>query len=280
MLGVGSSTGSRCMHVFCQEEGQEPRRIPFRQDSPDRCGSPLKRQLSPGPLKELLISPTLESTVIRYENRTISRLNLQLFFLVLFFARAALSPGKKNSVAEDESGKACPYCCGKGYVSVPADLSPDDPRQQLSRTTWVRKHCPLCDRRGTISGDDSNIGKRAISIQENTNSLTIFRQTADASAVFQPENRLQALHWKEQGCGPTFAKGNRMRQILGGEAMREVEMLVSELRAISHWDAKYRRHRRPELYERVALVSRKKRRSEIIRRLLRILTLDPPWETS
>ena len=52
--------------------------------------------------------------------------------------------------------KVCPYCEGKGYVSVIADLPPADyGREELSRTTWVRKPCPLCDGKGSISGDDS-----------------------------------------------------------------------------------------------------------------------------
>ncbi|MGA8214184.1 MAG: hypothetical protein WB799_11355, partial [Candidatus Sulfotelmatobacter sp.] len=57
---------------------------------------------------------------------------------------------------EGRTAKVCPYCEGKGYVSVVVDLSPDnDPRERLSRTSWVRKDCPLCDGKGRISGDDS-----------------------------------------------------------------------------------------------------------------------------
>jgi hypothetical protein len=59
-----------------------------------------------------------------------------------------------------------------------------------------------------------------------------------------------------------------MRQILSEETIGKVEKLVSELRAISHWDTEYWRHRCPEWYETVAFVSRQKRRSEIIRELL------------
>ena len=59
-------------------------------------------------------------------------------------------------MGEGRTAKVCPYCEGKGYVSVVVDLPPDnDPRERLSRTTWVRKDCPLCDGKGRISGDDS-----------------------------------------------------------------------------------------------------------------------------
>jgi RecJ-like exonuclease len=59
-------------------------------------------------------------------------------------------------MGESGTAKVCPYCEGKGYVSVIADLpSADDPREELSGTTWVRKPCPLCDGKGSISGDDT-----------------------------------------------------------------------------------------------------------------------------
>ena len=62
-----------------------------------------------------------------------------------------------------------------------------------------------------------------------------------------------------------------MRQmVLSDEAFEQMEKLVNELRAISHWDDEYGRHRRPEWYETVALISRQKRRSEIIRQLRRL----------
>jgi hypothetical protein len=175
-------------------------------------------------------------------------------------------------VAESGPGNLCPYCSGKGDVSVPADLYPDGPRQDSSSTTWVRKPCPLCDGKGTISGDDSNVAERAAPIPLDTSSLPIFRQTADSSALFRPEKHLQALHHNEENHGPVFAKGKGVRQILSDEAIGELEKLVSELRAISYWDAEYWRQRCPERYETVAFVSRQKRRSEIIRQLsLRLL---------
>jgi RecJ-like exonuclease len=54
-----------------------------------------------------------------------------------------------------ESGTVtvCPYCEGKGYVSLVIEHPPDDePREGLSRTTWVRRPCPLCDGKGQILG--------------------------------------------------------------------------------------------------------------------------------
>jgi hypothetical protein len=60
------------------------------------------------------------------------------------------------------------------------------------------------------------------------------------------------------------------RVIPSGGTIEQVERLVSELRAISHWDTEYLKHRCPEWYETVAFVSRQKRRSEIVRLLLRV----------
>jgi RecJ-like exonuclease len=53
----------------------------------------------------------------------------------------------------DESGaaKVCPYCDGKGSVSVLVDLLlNNDPLEELDRKTWIRKKCPLCDGKGRI----------------------------------------------------------------------------------------------------------------------------------
>ena len=59
-------------------------------------------------------------------------------------------------MGESGTAKVCPYCEGKGYVSVAVDLPPDDDlRKELNRTTWVRRPCPLCDGKGHISGDNS-----------------------------------------------------------------------------------------------------------------------------
>ncbi len=63
-----------------------------------------------------------------------------------------------------------------------------------------------------------------------------------------------------------------MRRIVSEGTIEQLEKLVNELRAISHWDAEYERHRCPKWYETVAYVSRQKRRSEIIRQLYRIRT--------
>jgi hypothetical protein len=63
-----------------------------------------------------------------------------------------------------------------------------------------------------------------------------------------------------------------VRRVVSNGAIEQVEKLVSELRAISYWDADYKRHRCPEWYETVAYASRQKRRSEIIRQLYKIRT--------
>jgi hypothetical protein len=83
------------------------------------------------------------------------------FCLVLTFARCtALPPRKKCSMGDSGTAKVCPYCEGKGYVSVAVDLPPDaNPCEELSRTTWVRNCCPLCDGKGRISGDSSTTTK-------------------------------------------------------------------------------------------------------------------------
>jgi hypothetical protein len=59
--------------------------------------------------------------------------------------------------------------------------------------------------------------------------------------------------------------------IWSDDRIEEVEKLVNELRAISHWNAEYRQHDCPEWYETIAFVSRQKRRAEIMRTLLRVL---------
>jgi hypothetical protein len=61
-------------------------------------------------------------------------------------------------MGDSGTAKMCPYCGGKGYISVAVELTPDDnPREELSRTTWVRKSCPLCDGKGRISDDDESL---------------------------------------------------------------------------------------------------------------------------
>lgn len=60
-----------------------------------------------------------------------------------------------------------------------------------------------------------------------------------------------------------------MKKILTNGTLGKVDKLVSELRAISHWDADYQRHRCPEWHETVAYVFRQKRRGAIIRQRLR-----------
>jgi hypothetical protein len=42
-------------------------------------------------------------------------------------------------MGESRTAKVCPYCEGKGYISVVVELPPDDDsRGELSKATWVR----------------------------------------------------------------------------------------------------------------------------------------------
>lgn len=59
-----------------------------------------------------------------------------------------------------------------------------------------------------------------------------------------------------------------MRGIVSDGTIEQLGKLVSELRAISLWDAKYQRRRCPDWYETVAYVSRQKRRAEILDQLV------------
>jgi hypothetical protein len=54
---------------------------------------------------------------------------------------------------------------------------------------------------------------------------------------------------------------------LSDGTVEQVERLVSELRAINHWDTEYRKRHRPERYETVAFASRQKRRKQIMLQL-------------
>jgi len=49
-------------------------------------------------------------------------------------------------------GKVCPYCNGKGYVSVEVQHT-DDSHGRSDIKTWVRKDCPLCRGTGHLVGD-------------------------------------------------------------------------------------------------------------------------------
>ena len=170
-------------------------------------------------------------------------------------------------MGERGTAKVCPYCGGKGYVSVPADLPPDDhPSKELSRTTWVRKRCPLCDGKGGISGDDS-------APPPLNGQPTSWIGPADISALsgHLGSCSLPTYRTVRGELRPHICRGKRMRQmVLRDGAFERVENLVNELRAISHWDDEYGRHSRTEWYETVALISRQKRRSAIIRQLLRL----------
>lgn len=65
-----------------------------------------------------------------------------------------------------------------------------------------------------------------------------------------------------------------MRRILSTETNQKLDSLASELLAIHHWDMRYRQHRHPELDQKIAFVSRQKRRSVIIAQMLTALRQD------
>jgi hypothetical protein len=44
----------------------------------------------------------------------------------------------------DQEGRVCPYCDGKGYVSVDTQHTDSDTK------TWIRKDCPLCQGTGHL----------------------------------------------------------------------------------------------------------------------------------
>jgi hypothetical protein len=82
------------------------------------------------------------------------------------------------------------------------------------------------------------------------------------------------MHRKARRFGPMFAEGRCVRRMVFSDGtIEQVEKLVGELRAISHWDIGYRRLRCPEWYETAAYVSRQERRSEIIRELIAVFSV-------
>ena len=169
-------------------------------------------------------------------------------------------------MGESGTARVCPYCGGKGYVSVPIDLPDDHPSNELNRTTWVRKRCPLCDGKGGISGDDS-------AAPPPNGQPTSWIGPADISALSRRFGScsLTTYRTETRDARPHICKGKRMRQmVFSAVTFEQLEKLVNELRAISHWDDEYGRRIRPEWYETVARISRQKRRSEIIRQLLRL----------
>ena len=116
----------------------------------------------------------------------------------------------------------CPYCGGKGEVSVLVNpLGKGYLGEEQSSATWVRRPCPLCERKGHISGGSSS--------------------------------------------GLAKGKSAKTQELTG--RFEQANVLLNELRAIHLWDDNYWRCRRPELYEKLAFLTRQKRRCEIIRQL-------------
>jgi hypothetical protein len=54
----------------------------------------------------------------------------------------------------------------------------------------------------------------------------------------------------------------------GDDLLNQAERLLTELIAIEQWNTAFWRNRDPDVYETIAFVSRKKRRSEIIRQMV------------
>ena len=55
------------------------------------------------------------------------------------------------------------------------------------------------------------------------------------------------------------------------DALNQIERLVEELRAVEQWDADYWRKGGPEAFEVLAFAARRKRRSEILSQLLKLV---------
>ena len=122
-----------------------------------------------------------------------------------------------------------------------------------------------------ISGDDAAPPKVPLNGHPNS-----WVSSADISAVSRrfgscrPSNHFQRCCIGKAESWPSTCEAKRMRHVLSDETVGELEKLVSELRAIRHWDTEYRRSRFPECYETLAFAARQERRSEIILQLLRL----------
>jgi len=126
--------------------------------------------------------------------------------------------------------RECPYCEGKGYVSV-RGMTNGAWLTELTWATAVREECPLCAGTGHLSG-----GLRT----------SAERDDAKTEHVDMMSDHLDAL--------------------------------VNELRAIDYWDDRYERDGQPEWGERVAYISRQRRREEIVRKILRLVAVQPGTE--
>ena len=129
-----------------------------------------------------------------------------------------------------DARRECPYCEGKGYVSVRGMTN----GARLNELAWapaVREECPLCAGTGHLSGGLPTSAERN---DAKTEQVEIMSDHLDA--------------------------------------------LANELRAIDYWDDRYEPDRKPEWGETVAYVSRQRRRGEIIRKILRLLAVQPRTE--
>jgi hypothetical protein len=146
-----------------------------------------------------------------YEFRTAFRLwDNCLGSVLTFIWLLVLRFPQEGRMGESGTAKLCPYCGGKGYVSVPVDLPPDDHHsKEPSKTTWVRKRCPLCDGKGGISGDDS-------APPPHSARPTSWIGPADISALSRRFGScsLPTYRTVKGESRPHICKGKRMRQIV------------------------------------------------------------------
>ena len=130
----------------------------------------------------------------------------------------------KCSMGESGTARVCPYCGGKGYVSVPVELPPsDDPSKEPSRTTWVGERCPLCDGKGTISGNASAPSKFLGSLLCPAD----ISAGVGASAVPDPPNRFQVIVPEGRELWPSICDTNCMRHTISDETIEELDRLVA-----------------------------------------------------
>jgi hypothetical protein len=68
--------------------------------------------------------------------------------------------------------------------------------------------------------------------------------------------------------GTLIANAQGMRLVHESDLLDQAERLLTELKAIEEWNTTYWRNRDPDVYETTAFITRKRRRSEIIRQMV------------
>lgn len=61
-------------------------------------------------------------------------------------------PVRAVAVVHDDR-RVCPYCEGKGFISVEVEVAIDEPDRIGNTKTWSRQDCPLCGGTGNLYGD-------------------------------------------------------------------------------------------------------------------------------